>query len=212
MNDTANVLVVNSGSTSLKLKIVAADGDATAVHSFAEASTCGVRAVGHRVVHGGVRFHDHVVIDDRVRDEIETLMPWAPLHNRSALAAIDAARQALPDVPHVAVFDTAFHRTIPEAASVYAVPRRWRDEWAVRRFGFHGLSVAWCSERVAALLGRPARRFATGRVPSRRRLLDYRGSRRPLGRHHDGVQPARRRADDDSLGIDRRGRADLSAA
>ena len=91
-----------------------------------------------------------------MQEEIFELEPLAPLHNAPALAAIGQARRALPDVPHVAVFDTAFHATIPEEAATYAVPRRWREEWGIRRYGFHGLSVAWCAERVPALLGRPA--------------------------------------------------------
>jgi acetate kinase len=83
-----------------------------------------------------------------VVEELERLSELAPLHNRPALAAIGEARRALPDVPHVAVFDTAFHRTIPAEAATYAVPRRWREEWEVRRYGFHGLSVRWAAERV----------------------------------------------------------------
>jgi len=98
-------------------------------------------------VHGGPRFREPVVIDDTVRTEIEQLEALAPLHNAPALRAIDEAQRALPDVPHVAVFDTAFHATIPEVAATYAVPQRWRD-WGVRRYGFHGLSVQWCAERV----------------------------------------------------------------
>ena len=98
-------------------------------------------------MHGGARFREPVVIDDEVRAEIEKLEVLAPLHNTPALRAIEEAQRALPDVPHVAVFDTAFHATIPEAAATYAVPQLWRD-WGVRRYGFHGLSVQWCSERV----------------------------------------------------------------
>jgi len=98
-------------------------------------------------VHGGPRFREPVVIDDTVRTEIEQLEALAPLHNAPALRAIDEAQRALPDVPHVAVFDTAFHATIPEVAATYAVPQSWRD-WGVRRYGFHGLSVQWCAERV----------------------------------------------------------------
>jgi acetate kinase len=101
------------------------------------------------VVHGGSRFREPVVIDNTVRSEIEKLEPLAPLHNAPALRAIDEAQRALPDVPHVAVFDTAFHATIPEEAATYAVPQRWR-EWGVRRYGFHGLSVRWCAEQVRA--------------------------------------------------------------
>jgi acetate kinase len=108
-----------------------------------------VSAVAHRVVHGGARFREPVVIDDEVRAEIGKLEALAPLHNAPALRAIGEAQRALPDVPHVAVFDTAFHATIPDEASTYAVPQQWRD-WGVRRYGFHGLSVQWCAERVRA--------------------------------------------------------------
>ena len=105
-------------------------------------------AVGHRVVHGGARFRDPVRIDEEVVDAIRELSTLAPLHNRPALAAIEKARAALPAVPHVAVFDTAFHATIPEPAATYAVPERWREEWGVRRYGFHGLAVASVAEQV----------------------------------------------------------------
>ena len=98
-------------------------------------------------MHGGPRFRDAVVIDDDVREEIAQLEPLAPLHNAPALRAIEEAQRVLPDVPHVAVFDTAFHATIPDEASTYAVPQQWRD-WGVRRYGFHGLSVQWCAEQV----------------------------------------------------------------
>jgi acetate kinase len=105
--------------------------------------------VVHRVVHGGARFREPIVIDDAVRAEIAALEALAPLHNAPALRAIEEAQRALPDVPHVAVFDTAFHATIPDEAATYAVPRRWRD-WGMRRYGFHGLSVQWATERVRA--------------------------------------------------------------
>ncbi len=105
-------------------------------------------AVGHRVVHGGSRFVQPTLIDDEVVAEIEALSPLAPLHNVPALAAIREARAALPDVPHVAVFDTAFHASIPEEASTYAVPRRWREDWGVRRYGFHGIAVEWVASQV----------------------------------------------------------------
>jgi acetate kinase len=106
--------------------------------------------VAHRVVHGGRRFGVATVVDDAVADEIRKLSELAPLHNGPALAAIAEARRRLPDVLHVAVFDTAFHQTIPSEAATYAVPRRWREEWEVRRYGFHGLSVQWAAERVPA--------------------------------------------------------------
>ena len=82
--------------------------------------------------------------------EIDALSPLAPLHNVPALAAIRDARERLPDIPHVAVFDTAFHASIPEEASTYAVPRRWREDWGVRRYGFHGIAVEWVASQVAA--------------------------------------------------------------
>jgi acetate kinase len=135
------VLVVNAGSTSLKLHLVAGD-ESTPVEAFVECD-----AVGHRVVHGGRRFVEPAVIDEEVKVAIRELTPLAPLHNAPALAAIEDAQQALPDVPHVAVFDTAFHRTMPDEAARYAVPEQWFD-WGVRRYGFHGLSVEWAASQV----------------------------------------------------------------
>jgi acetate kinase len=113
-----------------------------------EAVPEGVAAVAHRVVHGGIRFREPVVIDDAVVSELEAAVELAPLHNAPALAAIKRARQTLPDLPHVAVFDSAFHATIPEEAATYALPARVREGWGIRRFGFHGLSVQWASEQV----------------------------------------------------------------
>jgi acetate kinase len=139
------ILVVNAGSTSLKLSVVADDDSAERVGSLAEAPP--VEAVAHRVVHGGGR-HEPVRIDDDVRGELEALAELAPLHMAPALEAIDEAQRAIPGVPHVAVFDTAFHATLPAEAYTYALPRRWREEWGIRRYGFHGLSVAWSVERV----------------------------------------------------------------
>jgi acetate kinase len=108
----------------------------------------GITAAGHRVVHGGERFRDPVVIDEEVIEAVRELSSLAPLHNTPALRAIEEARLKLPDVPHVAVFDTAFHATIPAEAATYAVPRRWREQWGVRRYGFHGLAVASVAERL----------------------------------------------------------------
>jgi acetate kinase len=107
-------------------------------------------AVGHRVVHGGSRFVKPTVIDDEVIAAIEELRSIAPLHNEPALRAIAEARTALPDVPHVAVFDTAFHATLPAEASTYPIPRRWREEWSIRRYGFHGIAVQSVAEQVEA--------------------------------------------------------------
>lgn len=151
----APVLVVNAGSTSLKLSLVGDDEVSEAVASFEELPD-GVAAVGHRVVHGGSRFRDPTLIDEEVEQAIADLTRLAPLHNEPALHAIRTARRALTQVPHVAVFDTAFHATLPDEASVYPIPRRWTEEWGVRRYGFHGLSVAWCAERAPELLGRPS--------------------------------------------------------
>jgi acetate kinase len=138
------VLVVNAGSTSLKLHLVSED-ESRRVDGFV-----GADAVGHRVVHGGRRFVGPVRVDDDVERAIEGVSTLAPLHNRRALEEIRRARAALPGVPHVAVFDTAFHRTLPPAASTYAIPERWREEWDVHRYGFHGISVQWVSSQVEA--------------------------------------------------------------
>jgi len=107
-------------------------------------------AVGHRVVHGGDRFRAPTLVDRDVISAIEELRPLAPLHNEPALEAIRAAQTALPDVPHVAVFDTAFHSTIPAEAATYAIPRRWREEWGLRRYGFHGIAVRSVAAQVEA--------------------------------------------------------------
>jgi len=140
---------VNAGSTSLKLALVDATGRTETVESLGDVPS-DVDAVGHRIVHGGEVFRDPVRVDDAVVASLETLTALAPLHQTPALQALAAARAATPDVPHVAVFDTAFHATMPEAASTYAVPRAWREQWGVRRFGFHGIAVQSVAERVAA--------------------------------------------------------------
>jgi acetate kinase len=140
-----DVLVVNAGSTSLKLAVVDRQDEAHPVESF---DAAGVGAVGHRVVHGGPRFRAPALLDDEVVAAIEELRPLAPLHNAPALAAIRDAQHALPDVPHVAVFDTSFHATLPPEAATYAVPRRWREGFGVRRYGFHGINVAWVASQV----------------------------------------------------------------
>src|SRR5207248_4920190 len=124
------VLVVNAGSTSLKLSAVDDDDSSVPVGSLEDVPP-GVGAAAHRIVHGGARFVEPVVVDAAVERELAALSELAPLHNAPALAALDEARRALPDVPHVAVFDTAFHATIPDYASTYAVPARWRDDWGV---------------------------------------------------------------------------------
>jgi acetate kinase len=142
------VLVFNAGSTSLKLSVVEEDGTTTRLDSVAEAPA-DVAAVAHRVVHGGARFRDPVLIDDGVELELAAVTELAPLHNTPALAAIKEARRSLPGLPHVAVFDSAFHATIPAEASTYALPSQFRHDFGIRRYGFHGLSVQWATQQVA---------------------------------------------------------------
>jgi acetate kinase len=111
-------------------------------------------AIGHRVVHGGDQFADPVLITDEVVDAIDRLTALAPLHNPANLAGIRVAQAALPDTPQVAVFDTAFHQTLPRYAYTYAIPPAWRTKHGVRRYGFHGTSVAYVAREAATLLGR----------------------------------------------------------
>jgi acetate kinase len=185
-----DVLVVNAGSATLKLALVgsgdrllgarelaapgghaelaqvrAAVGELLA-GSEPAAGRAGPRAVavGHRIVHGGTDFVAPVRVDDTVAARLSELTGLAPLHQPSALAALATAREVLPDAPQVACFDTAFHATLPPAATTYAVPAAWRDRYGLRRFGFHGLSHAYASRRAAELTiaaGAPARRIVT---------------------------------------------------
>ena len=113
-----------------------------------------IQAVGHRVVHGGEQYTTAVQITPEVKRAIGALAELAPLHNPASLDGIHAVEQVLPEVPQVAVFDTAFHATLSEAARTYPVPQQWRREWGVRRYGFHGLSHAYCADRAAQMLGR----------------------------------------------------------
>ena len=115
-----------------------------------------VRAVGHRVVHGGARFSSPALVDDELVDAVTSLVPLAPLHNPANLEGLAVARRLFPDLPQVAVFDTAFHQTLPEHAYTYAVPRSWREEHQIRRYGFHGTSYAFVSRAAADLIGKPA--------------------------------------------------------
>jgi acetate kinase len=152
------ILVVNAGSTSMKLHAVDEDGESAPVDSL-NVLPPDLAAVAHRVVHGGPRFRDPVVIESAVQEQIRELVSVAPLHNAPALKAIEAAREVLPDVPHIAVFDTSFHRTIPDEAATYAVPLSWREKWGIRRYGFQGLSVEWSAQRVPELVGHPVDRL-----------------------------------------------------
>jgi len=158
------ILVVNAGSSSLKLRVLddadevtgsadlSSDGDKGALEATIEAFG-EVHAVGHRIVHGGDEFSGPVLIEGGVRQRLCALTDLAPLHQPKSLAALDAVTAVLPDVPAVACFDTAFHTTIPAAAATFALPAQWRERWALRRFGFHGLSHAYVSRRAADLLG-----------------------------------------------------------
>ncbi|TMM39786.1 MAG: acetate kinase [Actinobacteria bacterium] len=169
----ADILVLNAGSSSLKWRLFRsgepADGGiverigepsgAVADHGAAVHQVLdrlgGVDAVGHRIVHGGTRFQAPVVVDDEVLSAIRALSELAPLHNPVGVAGIEAARHAIPGVPQVAVFDTAYHATLPEAAATYALDREVAQRYGIRRYGFHGISVGWVAAGTAALLGRP---------------------------------------------------------
>jgi acetate kinase len=153
------VLVVNAGSSSLKLRALGPRDELLASYDLAPGDPLPdelptVDAVGHRIVHGGVELTAPVVVDDAVVARLEALTELAPLHQPKSLAALDAVRRALPDLPAVACFDTAFHASMPAAAATYAVPREWQERYGVRRYGFHGLSHAYASRRAAQLLMR----------------------------------------------------------
>ena len=155
------MLVVNAGSSSLKLSVVESDDTTALSESIGEdelpaalASAGPVDAVGHRVVHGGTEFVEPVRIDGSVLRALRSLSDLAPLHQPKSLRALELVEGLLPDVPAVAAFDTAFHAGMPAAASTYALPAEWRRRWPLRRFGFHGLSHAYVSRRAAELAGR----------------------------------------------------------
>ena len=164
------VLVVNAGSSSLKLRLldpadqIAGSADLRAPRGIADAEAirqaiaglAPVDAVGHRIVHGGTQFLGPVRVTEAVARKLEALTDLAPLHQTKSLAALAAVSAALPGVPAVACFDTAFHAGIPAAASTYALPPEWRKRWDLRRFGFHGLSHSYVARRVTQLLGGPA--------------------------------------------------------
>jgi acetate kinase len=118
-----------------------------------------LRAVGHRVVHGGDRYSSAVLITAEVKRTIEELTELAPLHNPPSLEGINAVEQVLPNVPQIAAFDTAFHATLSEAARTYPVPKKWTREWGIRRYGFHGLSHSYCSTEAAKRIGRQGLRL-----------------------------------------------------
>jgi acetate kinase len=171
-----HVLILNSGSSSLKWTVLDAETEATIAQdgkswSGSEAGRHAtevgealthvppVDAVGHRVVHGGATLREAVIINPHTRQLIADLVELAPLHNPAALAGIDAALATLPGLPQVAVFDTAFHATIPEPAATYPIPWDWTQRFGLRRFGFHGLSVQYAVRRSRELLGSLPRRM-----------------------------------------------------
>ncbi|GAB1642877.1 acetate/propionate family kinase [Krasilnikovia sp. MM14-A1259] len=169
------ILVLNTGSSSVKYRLF--DGTETVAKGLVERigepggeardhetalqrimdqiDLTGLAAVGHRVVHGGSEFTRATIIDDTVVAAVARLVPLAPLHNPPALSGIDVARKLLPDVPQVAVFDTAFHATIPPEGVTYAIDAALAQRWGVRRYGFHGTSHAYVARRTAELLGVP---------------------------------------------------------
>jgi acetate kinase len=163
------VLVVNAGSSSLKLSVL--DGQDRLLSSqdmegrpqdrdlrelrAAMAAMGPVEAVGHRVVHGGSEFIQATLIDPAVTTRLERLTGLDPLHLPGASAGMRAAQMAYPDLPQVACFDTAFHAGMPPAAATYALPQSWRQRWGLRRYGFHGLSYGYATRRAAELLAKP---------------------------------------------------------
>jgi acetate kinase len=177
------VLVLNCGSSSLKYAVVEPDsgrqladgiveriGDdggvpdheaalRTAFDELARAGhhleTLGLLAVGHRVVHGGPDLYQPTVVDDGMIETLKKLSPLAPLHNPPAIVGIEVARELLPDLPHVAVFDTAYFHDLPDSASAYAIDREVAAQWHIRRYGFHGTSHQFVSEQAAEFLGTP---------------------------------------------------------
>ena len=180
MATSRTVLVVNSGSSSLKYAVVEPDSGTMVADGIVERigdgpvadhaaalrvafeqlaasgqplDALGLVAVGHRVVHGGPNLYAPTVVDDALIAELEKLAPLAPLHNPPAVLGIQVARRALPDLPHIAVFDTAFFHDLPAAAATYAIDRDLAQQWHIRRYGFHGTSHQYVSEQAAAFLG-----------------------------------------------------------
>ena len=181
---TRSVLVLNSGSSSVKYAVLEPDSGALVAEGIVERigedveqggvadhaaamqvvfdsladdghdlDSLGLEAVGHRVVHGGPDLYQPTVVDDALIARLRELAPLAPLHNPPAILGIEVARRALPDLPHIAVFDTAFFHDLPPAAATYAIDRDIAEQWHVRRYGFHGTSHHYVSDQAAAFLG-----------------------------------------------------------
>ena len=182
MADKPTVLVINSGSSSLKYAVVQPDSGTVVADGIVERigdgpvadhgaalqeafkrlaesgrplESLGLLAVGHRIVHGGPDLYKPTLVDDALIAKVDALAPLAPLHNPPALLGIQVARDAMPDLPHVAVFDTAFFHDLPAAAATYAIDRDIARQWQIRRYGFHGTSHQFVSEQVATFLDEP---------------------------------------------------------
>ncbi len=182
------VLVVNNGSSSYKLsvielsqqqsstpKVLAKDSGSLGYHEpdaelhdilqskirslLATLDSDTIDAIGHRIVHGGELHKCAIVVNKQVEDDIESLSKFAPLHNPQGLSSIRACRAVFPKVPQVAVFDTAFHSTMPPVSYVYPIAKEWREGFGIRRFGFHGISHSYCAWRAAEIMNRDAESF-----------------------------------------------------
>ncbi len=178
---SGTVLVLNSGSSSLKYQLIHPDSGESITHGIVERigddggvpdheaalravfdlisgeghdlDALNLIAVGHRVVHGGSKFYRPTVIDDAMLNTLRELSPLAPLHNPPAILGIEVARRILPDLPHIAVFDTAFFHDLPAAAATYAIDDDIARQWGIRRYGFHGTSHEFVSRQVPGFLG-----------------------------------------------------------
>ncbi len=165
------ILTLNAGSSTLKYKLFQMPGETVldegtsdcsegagsaeaATEAIAHCRPLGVDAVGHRVVHGGARFSEPTRVTPEVLESLRALAPFDPLHNPTEIALLEACQRLLPDVPAVAVFDTAFHQTLPEVAWRYAIPRDLSERLNLRRYGFHGISHRYVSQRLLQCLGR----------------------------------------------------------
>ena len=168
--DKMNILVINAGSSSLKFSLFDMANDAElATHevervaSIADAvasipkflETQKIDAIAHRVAHGGDKFREPVIINQQVLQDIESFVELAPLHNPPALVGIKIAQEIWQNIPHIALFDTAFHAHMPDYAINYAIPQKWRDI-GVRKYGFHGASHQYIMQRIAQEMGKPA--------------------------------------------------------
>jgi len=171
------------------------DPDEGCIASFEE-----IDAVGHRVVHGGEKFNKSVLITEEVKEMIRECYDIAPLHNPANMTGIEAIEALMPGLPQVAVFDTAFHQTMPPASYMYALPMKYYKEDGVRRYGFHGTSHRYVSQRVGEILGVDIADKKVHHLPRRQRRLDHGRARRQERRHLDGPHSHRRPHDGNPRG------------